>query len=168
MAHHEPILRQLGATPKSEVFGCILHGARAYRLGVRGQESVAGSWELVVVRTYKELVAWQKGMALVKAIYALVKQFPKIEQYRLVDQLTRAAVSVPSNIAEGFGRATNKDFAHFLSQARGSLFEVETQLLIAKDLGFVGDVEPELELSSELGRILNGLIRKLSSIPPAP
>ncbi|MBQ3747380.1 MAG: four helix bundle protein [Kiritimatiellae bacterium] len=121
-----------------------------------------------MVRTYKELVAWQKGMALVKAIYALVKQFPKIEQYRLVDQLTRAAVSVPSNIAEGFGRATNKDFAHFLSQARGSLFEVETQLLIAKDLGFVGDVEPELELSSELGRILNGLIRKLSSIPPAP
>ena len=121
-----------------------------------------------MVRTYKELVARHKGMALVKAIYALVTQFPKVEQYRLVDQLTRAAVSVPSNIAEGFGRVANKDFAHFLSQARGSLFEVETQLLIAKDLGFVGDVEPELELSSELGRILNGLIRKLSSIPPAP
>ena len=118
-----------------------------------------------MVRTYRELVAWQKGMALVKAVYALEKQFPKAEQYRLVDQLTRAAVSVPSNVAEGFGRATKKDFAHFLSQARGSLFEVETQLLLAKDLGFVGDVMPELELSSELGKILNGLIRKLTADP---
>ena len=115
-----------------------------------------------MVKTYRELVAWQKGMTLVKAVYALVKQFPKVEQYRLVDQLTRAAVSVPSNIAEGFGRATNKDFAHFLSQARGSLFEMETQLLLAKNLGFVEDVTPELELSSELGKILNGLIRKLT------
>ena len=116
-----------------------------------------------MVRSYKDLVAWKKGMALVKSIYAVVKQFPKVEQYRLVDQLTRAAVSVPSNIAEGFGRATNKDFAHFLSQARGSLFEVETQLLIAKDLGFVEDVTPELELSAELGKILSGLIRKLTT-----
>ena len=118
-----------------------------------------------MVKTYQELVAWQKGMSLVKAVYALVKQFPKVEQYRLVDQLTRAAVSVPSNIAEGFGRATNKDFAHFLSQARGSLFEVETQLLLAKDLGFVDDVTSELELSSELGKVLNGLIRKLTPAP---
>ena len=118
-----------------------------------------------MVKTYRELVAWQKGMALVKAVYVLVKQFPKVEQYRLVDQLTRAAVSVPSNIAEGFGRATNKDFAHFLSQARGSLFEVVTQLLIAKDLGFVDEVTPELELSAELGKILNGLIRKLTPDP---
>ena len=118
-----------------------------------------------MVRTYKELVAWQKGMALVKAVYDLVKQFLKAEQYRLVYQLTRAAVSVPSNIAEGFGRATNKDFAHFLSQARGSLFEVETQLLIAKDLGFVDEVTPELELSTELGKIINGLIRKLTPAP---
>ena len=118
-----------------------------------------------MVKTYQELVAWQKGMSLVKAVYALVKQFPKVEQYRLVDQLTRAAVSVPSNIAEGFGRATNKDLAHFLSQARGSLFEVETQLSLAKDLGFVDDVTSELELSSELGKVLNGLIRKLTPAP---
>ena len=121
-----------------------------------------------MVKTYRELVAWQKGMSLVKSIYALVKQFPKAEQYRLVDQLTRAAVSVPSNIAEGFGRSSNKDFAHFLSHARGSLFGVETQLLIAKDLGFVGDVMSELELSSELGKILNGLIRKLTPNHPDP
>ena len=121
-----------------------------------------------MVKTYRELVAWQKGMTLVKAVYAQVKHFPKVEQYRLVDQLTRAAVSVPSNIAEGFGRATNKDFAHFLSQARGSLFEVETQLLIAKDLGFVEDVAPELKLSSELGKIISGLIRKLTTPTPRP
>ena len=118
-----------------------------------------------MVRTYRELVAWQKGMELVKAVYILSNKFPKVEQYRLVDQLTRAAVSVPSNIAEGFGRATNKDFAHFLSQARGSLFEVETQLLIAKALGFVDEVTPELELSAEIGKLLNGLIRKLTPDP---
>ena len=99
---------------------------------------------------------------MVLAVYQLLKKFPSEERFALCDQLRRAAISVPSNIAEGFGRATNKDFAHFLSQARGSLFEVETQLLIAKDLGFVGDVEPELELSSELGKILNVLIRKLT------
>jgi len=115
-----------------------------------------------VVRSYKELVAWQKGMELVKLIYKLTKGFPKCEQYRLVDQLTRAVVSVPSNVAEGFGRSTNKDFAHFVSQARGSLFEVETQLLIAKDLEFVDDITVELELIEELSKILHGLIRKLT------
>jgi len=95
-------------------------------------------------------------------IYELTRVFPKCEQYRLVDQITRAVVSVPSNIAEGFGRSTNKDFSHFVSQARGSLFEVETQLLIAKDLGFVSDITAELELIEELAKILHGLIRKLT------
>lgn len=116
-----------------------------------------------MVKTYKELLAWQKGMSLVKKVYAVTEDFPRTEQYRLVDQLTRAVVSVPSNIAEGFGRSTNKDFAHFLSQARGSLFEVETQLLISKDLGYVGGVSELLEDIAELGKILNGLIRKLNS-----
>ena len=74
-----------------------------------------------MVKSYKELVAWQKGMELVRRVYALTKNFPKVEQYRLVDQLTRAAVSVPSNIAEGFGRSTNKNFAHFVAQARGEM-----------------------------------------------
>ena len=114
-----------------------------------------------MVKNYKELVAWQKGMELVRRVYALTRDFPKVEQYRLVDQLTRAAVSVPSNIAEGFGRTTNKDFAHFVAQARGSLFEVETQLIIAQDLGFVDDVTADIEEIAELGKILNGLIRSL-------
>ena len=114
-----------------------------------------------MVKSYKELVAWQKGMELVRRVYALTRNFPKVEQYRLVDQLTRAAVSVPSNIAEGFGRATNKDFAHFVAQARDSLFEVETQLIIANDLGFIDDITVEIEEISELSKVLNGLIRSL-------
>lgn len=114
-----------------------------------------------MVKNYKELVAWQKGMELVRRVYALTRDFPKVEQYRLVDQLTRAVVSVPSNIAEGFGRSTNKDFAHFVAQARGSLFDVETQLIIAQDLGFVDDVTADIEEIAELGKILNGLIRSL-------
>lgn len=125
-----------------------------------------GSQEIVkrrkhMVKSYKELVAWQKGMELVRRVYALTRNFPKVEQYRLVDQLTRAAVSVPSNIAEGFGRATNKDFAHFVAQARGSLFEVETQLIIANDLGFIDDITSEIEGIAELSKVLNGLIRSL-------
>lgn len=116
-----------------------------------------------MVKSYKELVAWQKGMELVRRVYALTKKFPKVEQYRLVDQLTRAAVSVPSNIAEGFGRSTNKDFAHFVAQARGSLFEVETQLIIANELGFIGDITIDIEEIAELGKVLNGLIRSLTN-----
>lgn len=115
-----------------------------------------------LVKSYRELVGWQKAIELVETIYALVKKFPKHEQYRLVDQLTRAAVSVPSNIAEGFGRATPKDFAHFLANARGSLYEVETQLIIAQKLGFVDDVSDEMAKMAELGKIINGLIRKLT------
>ena len=116
-----------------------------------------------MVKSYKELIAWQKGMELVRRVYALTKNFPKVEQYRLVDQLTRAVVSVPSNIAEGFGRSTNKDFAHFVVQARGSLFEVETQLIIANELGFIGDITIDIEGVAELGKVLNGLIRSLTN-----
>lgn len=115
-----------------------------------------------MVKSYRELLAWQKAIDLVESVYALTRTFPKQEQYRLVDQLTRAVVSVPSNIAEGFGRATPKDFAHFLAQARGSLYEVETQLIIAQKLGFASDVSGELSKMSELGKIINGLIRKLT------
>jgi len=116
-----------------------------------------------MVRSYKELVAWQKSMELVKIIYKLTNTFPKSEQFRLTDQITRAVVSVPSNIAEGFGRNTNKEFSHFISLSRGSLFEVETQLLIAKDLEYVVDISKEQELIEELSKILHGLIRKLTS-----
>lgn len=86
---------------------------------------------------YKELVIWQRAMQLVKSVYHLTKTFPPEERYGLALQMRRAAVSIPSNIAEGQGRQGPKGFAHFLSITRGSLLELETQLLLSIDLGYV-------------------------------
>ena len=88
---------------------------------------------------YKNLLVWQKGMELVKVVYALMKRFPRNENFRLCDQLSRAVVSIPSNIAEGNGRGSKKEFAHFLAIARGSLYETMTQLEIAVDLGYINE-----------------------------
>lgn len=88
-------------------------------------------------RSYKDLVAWQKSMDLVTAIYKAAAGFPKDELFGLTSQLRRAAVSIPSNVAEGQGRLSEKEFRHFLGQARGSLMEVETQLQIAANLGYL-------------------------------
>lgn len=115
------------------------------------------------VKSFKELIVWQKAMQLVRAVYDATDQFPRNERYALADQLDRAAVSVPSNIAEGFGRNTDKDFAHFLSQARGSLFEVETQLLIALDRKYIASIDFAEGLIEEIGKMLNGLIPKLTT-----
>ena len=87
--------------------------------------------------TYKELAVWQKAVQLVKMVYALIKQFPPEERFALADQVRRAVISIPSNIAEGNGRSSNRDYAHFLSIARGSLYETMTQLEIAESLGYV-------------------------------
>jgi four helix bundle protein len=87
-------------------------------------------------RSYKDLVAWQKSMDLVTATYRATAGFPRDELFGLASQLRRAAVSIPSNIAEGQGRLSEKEFRHFLGQARGSLMEVETQLQVAENLGF--------------------------------
>jgi four helix bundle protein len=110
--------------------------------------------------TFRNLIAWQKAKQLVKEIYVLTKRFPKEEMFGLTSQLRRAAVSIPSNIAEGKGRGTSKDFCHFLVQARGSLFEAETQLELSRDLGFISDVELAKVQGScdELGKVLHGLI----------
>ncbi|QOG03370.1 four helix bundle protein [Flavobacterium sp. MDT1-60] len=89
------------------------------------------------IRSYKDLLIWQKGIKIVSLTYQLVKSFPKEELFALTSQLKRASVSIPSNIAEGYGRNTDKSFSHFLNISRGSLFEIETQLLIANDLGFI-------------------------------
>ncbi|TDE06624.1 four helix bundle protein [Flavobacterium hiemivividum] len=91
------------------------------------------------VKSYKELLIWQKGIKLVLLVYKLTKHFPDDEKYALTSQLKRASVSIPSNIAEGFGRQTDKSFNHFLNIARGSLNEIETQLIIEKELEFVND-----------------------------
>ncbi len=97
------------------------------------------------VRSYRDLVAWQKSMALVTDVYRCTRGFPTSEIYGLTAQLRRAAVSVPSNIAEGQGRSSTGEFRQFLGHARGSLLEVETQILIAQNLGYI---RPEIVTSS--------------------
>src|SRR5271167_3697749 len=125
------------------------------------------------ISSYRDLVVWQKSVALVTEIYAATSKFPREEMFGLISQLRRCAVSVPSNIAEGQGRATKGEFIQFLAHARGSLFELETQLCIAGKLGFLAPERGRgLELQAEeIARILNGLLtslgvgtRKLSTI----
>lgn len=111
---------------------------------------------------YKKLVVWQRSMELVKVVYELMKSFPRNEHFRLCDQLSRAVISIPSNIAEGNGRGSKKEFAHFLSVARGSLYETMTQLEIAANLGYIRDSDIPVELGSTIRRMLNSLISKLS------
>jgi four helix bundle protein len=113
--------------------------------------------------SYKDLIAWQKGMSLVAVIYDATEKFPSCEQFGLVSQLRRAAVSVPSNIAEGKAHYSNRDFVRFLRHARGSLAEIETQVLIAEPRKYLpaGTAEKLSLQLDELGRILSGLIRSL-------
>ncbi len=113
-----------------------------------------------MTETFRNLIAWQKARLLARDIYRATKGFPKEEQFGLVSQLRRAAVSIVSNIAEGKGRGTKRDFCHFLMQSRGSLYELETQIELANDLEYLEDVEvPQLlKACDELGRVLNGLI----------
>ena len=108
-------------------------------------------------------MAWQKAMDLVTEIYQVSHKFPKEEVFALTSQLRRAAVSIPSNIAEGQGRSSRKEFLYFLGNAKGSLSEVETQVLIAHNLGYINDgsLNDLLNRSSEVGRILNGLLASL-------
>jgi four helix bundle protein len=115
------------------------------------------------VRSYKDLVAWQKSVALVSEVYRASQKFPKEEIFGLMSQIRRAAVSVPSNIAEGHARTSKKEFQYFLSNARGSLAELETQLTIAHQLAYVDKttINQLLEQLSELGRILTGLLASL-------
>ena len=93
------------------------------------------------IKSYKDLLIWQKGIEIVVLTYKITKSFPQEEIYALTSQIKRASVSIPSNIAEGYGRNTDKSFSHFIDISRGSLFELETQLLIAKELKFNIDFE---------------------------
>ena len=117
-----------------------------------------------MIRGYKELIVWQKAMELVEVIYRLMKKFPADERFRLCDQLSRAVVSIPSNIAEGRGRQTDNDFRHFLFIAKGSCYELETQLLICVRQCYLTneDVKAALSLSDEVSRMLTSLIKTLS------
>lgn len=111
---------------------------------------------------YRDLIAWQKGKTLALDIYRCTRRFPKDEIYGLSSQMRRAAISVPSNIAEGKGRYSQEEFVQFLFHARGSLWELQTQVSIARDLDYIDlfafkSLESQTE---ELGRILNGLINR--------
>jgi four helix bundle protein len=114
-------------------------------------------------KSYRDLVAWQKAMDLVASVYRVTSAFPREEIYGLTSQLRRAAVSIPSNIAEGQGRFGATEFRHFLRQANGSLMELETQILIAERLGYITPKEASTVLNSaaEVGKILHGLIASL-------
>lgn len=100
------------------------------------------------MHNYKEMKIWQKARTLVKAVYEITEKLPKEELYGLTSQIRRAVVSVPANIAEGAGRGTDRDFGHFLNIARGSLFELDTLLILAKDLEYIS--ESELGTVSEM------------------
>jgi four helix bundle protein len=116
-----------------------------------------------VGRSYRDLIVWQKAMALVNDTYRATQSFPKHEVYGLVSQMRRAAVSIPSNIAEGQGRQFDREFGLFISHAMGSLMELETQILISSDLGYLSkkDADALLEESAEVGRLANGLLASL-------
>jgi four helix bundle protein len=114
---------------------------------------------------YKDLIAWQKAMAMVLRVYEATEQFPKREIFSLTDQIRRAAVSVPSNIAEGQAHFHTREFIRFLRYSRGSLAELETQILIAKGLKYLPESQAEqlLNDAAEVSRILSGLISSLAA-----
>ncbi len=116
-------------------------------------------------RDYRDLLVWQKGMVLAKRIYQITRFFPSEERFGLVAQMRRAAVSVPSNIAEGQARHTTGEFIQSLSHAEGSVAELDTQLLLSIDLGFCSNDQgaDALALIAELRKMLNALRRKLES-----
>jgi len=121
------------------------------------------------INSYRDLLVWQKGMALVKQVYVLTRSFPVAEQYGLVAQMRRAAVSVPSNIAEGQARQGRKEFVHFLSNAEGSLAELDTQMRLAVELECCRtlDAQQTMAAIAELQKMIGALRRKVASRPGA-
>jgi four helix bundle protein len=116
-------------------------------------------------RSYKDLIVWQKGIALAKLVYQLTKNFPSEDMFGLVAQMRRAAVSIPSNIAEGQARHKTGEVIQFISHAEGSLAELDTQMILSIELRFAGaeGADVAFELISELRRMLNVLRRKLAA-----
>ena len=116
------------------------------------------------MKTYRDLQVWQKSMALVTEVYKISKGFPKDEAYGLTSQMRRCAISIPSNMAEGYGRNSTKEYIHFLRIATGSLYELQTQLEISTNLNYLDkdDFDKLYESSREIERMLSSLIRKLS------
>lgn len=117
------------------------------------------------IRSFRDLVAWQKAVDLCQTVYEVSKRFPADERFGLVAQIRRAAVSVPSNIAEGYGRRSKGDYLRFLNVALGSLCELETQAILAIRLGFAtgDDMGPGMDLVRDVDRLLSALIRAIQS-----
>jgi four helix bundle protein len=117
------------------------------------------------IKNFTDLLVWQNGHNLVLDIYRLTKKFPQEEKFGLADQVRRAAVSITSNIAEGFGRIKYNDKAHFYTIALGSVYEVQNQILIAKDVGYITGEDCDLLMNSsiDVGKMCSGLIRKTRS-----
>lgn len=113
------------------------------------------------MRSYKELLVWQKSMVLVEEIYQVTTSFPETEKFGLTIQMRNAAISIPSNIAEGWGRQSRKNYIQFLRVSRGSLSELETQMLIAKALKYYNNSDNLEDLITEISKMLNSLIKKL-------
>ena len=116
--------------------------------------------DVCAVKVYRDLIVWQKAVELVLSVYKLLPKLPDSEVYSLASQIKRAAVSVPSNIAEGYGRGT-KEYIHFLRVARGSLFELETQLIIVDKLFGIINNDKIYGNCKEIEKMLNVMIRKL-------
>ena len=116
-----------------------------------------------MAESFRDLIAWQKAMALVVDVYRATASFPSTERYRLVDQLCRAAVAIPSDIAEGKGRLSKKEFVQMLARARGSSFEVQTQLEASHQLGYLADTAFDVLIgkATEVSRLVNGLMKNL-------
>ncbi len=115
------------------------------------------------LNSYKDLIVWQKSIVLVTEVYAITRNFPTEEKFGLVNQLSRAVVSIPTNITEGWGRESSKNYLQFLRISRGSLMEVETLILISKNLNYITDEQHKLITNAieEVGKILQGLIKSI-------
>ena len=111
-----------------------------------------------MTRTHHDLLAWQQGISLVRSVYQLTRSFPPSELYALTNQMHRAAISIPANIAEGMGRESKKELVHFLTMARGSLSELDTYLVLAKELGYCTDAAEVQAIADRAFALIGGLI----------
>lgn len=121
---------------------------------------------MTAIKTYKDLLIWQKGMEITELVYQLVQEFPKEEMYALTSQIKRSSVSIPSNISEGYGRNTAKSYSQFIKISRGSLYELETQLILAEKLNFIQNNELLyciMELIEQEGKMMNSFIKKIET-----
>lgn len=118
-----------------------------------------------MLKSYKDLIVWKKAYNFCLQIYKLTRKFPNEEKYCIISQMRRAAISIPSNIAEGYAKKTTREYIYSLYISYGSLCELETHIIIAKDLGYFDDIKYQLleEGLSEIGKMLKGLIKSLKN-----